>query len=127
VEVDEGGQAVDDKGMEDATQDNSEPEVAVKDQQVQERRRSEILKKDTSLTTMEKTEIAGAKKNLEGNSLKSNSFAVLSIEEIIHTTSEMGVMLDVNDLATFDLLDDLETARNDLYQKQNGTKPDLSN
>jgi hypothetical protein len=60
VEVDEGGQAIDDKGMEDAAQDNSEPEVAVKDQQVQERRRSEKLKKDTSLTTMEKFEIAGA-------------------------------------------------------------------
>jgi hypothetical protein len=30
------------------------------------------------------------RKNLEGNSLKSNSFLVLSIEEIIHTTSKNG-------------------------------------
>ena len=82
------------------------------------RRRSERLKKDICLTTMEKLERAGTKRNLEGNSSKSNSFAVLSMDEMILVTSGMGVIMENDDFDTFNLLNDLEHARNDLFQKQ---------
>jgi len=86
--------------------------------QIQERRRSERLKKDTVLTTMEKIEKAGAKKNLEGNSTTTNSFSILSVDDIIHTTTDMGILVDSNNFDTFDLINELENARNDLYHKQ---------
>ena len=81
-------------------------------------RRSERLKKDTRMTTMEKIEKAGAKKNLEGNSKITNSFSILSVEDIIQTTADMGILVDSNNFDTFDLINDLENARNDLYHKQ---------
>jgi hypothetical protein len=96
----------------------SEPKVY----QIPERRRSERLKKDTGLTTMEKLEKAGAKKNLEGNSKTTNSFSILSVDDIIHTTADMGIVVDSNNFATFDLINELENARNDLYHKQNEQK-----
>jgi hypothetical protein len=40
------------------------------------------------------------------------------IDEIIHTTADMGVVLDNDDFDTFSFLNDLENARHDLYQKQ---------
>lgn len=66
-----------------------------------ERRRSERLKKDTCLTTMEKLERARTKRNLEGNSSKSNSFVVLSMDEMILVTSDMGVIMENDDFDTF--------------------------
>jgi hypothetical protein len=76
------------------------------------------LKKDANLTTLEKTERAAQKKNLEGNPKPSNSFAVLSIDDISHISSEMGVVMDSDAFDTCNLLNDLEKARNDLYLKQ---------
>jgi hypothetical protein len=67
---------------------------------------------------MEKVEKARAKRNLEGNLSTINFFSVLSIDEIIHTTANMGVVLDNNDFDTFSFLNDLENARHDLYKKQ---------
>jgi hypothetical protein len=67
---------------------------------------------------MEKVEKARAKRNLEGNSSTINFFSVLSIDEIIHTTANMGVVLDNNDFDTFSFLNDLENGRHDLYQNK---------
>lgn len=97
------------------------PEVKKKKkviQQGQERRRSERLMKDSSLTTMEKVGMVAKKRNLEGNQTNSNSFSVLSIDEVVHISSEMGIVIDDSAFDTCNLLKDLETARNDLYQKQ---------
>jgi hypothetical protein len=49
--------------------------------------------------------------------VSSNSFFSLSSEEIIHTTSDMGIDINHDDFATFDLLKSLEMARDDLYVK----------
>jgi len=87
-------------------------------QHIQERRRSERLKKDANLTTMEKIGRVAQKKNLEGNPQKSNCFSVLSANDITHITSEMGIVIENDDFDTCNLLNDLETARNDLYLKQ---------
>lgn len=70
------------------------------------------------MTTMEKNQKMARKRNLEGNPPNSNSFSVLSIEEFVLITTDMGVAVDENDFDTFNLLKDLEKARNDLYQKQ---------
>lgn len=86
-------------------------------QQVRERR-SERLKKDANLTTLEKTERAAQRNNLEGNPKSSNSFAALSVDDISHITSEMGILIDCDAFDTCNLLNDLEKARSDLYLKQ---------
>ena len=86
--------------------------------QVIVKRRSERLKKDAHLTTMEKCEKEALKRNLEGNTHKNNSFAVLSNNDISHVAAEMGIVLENDVFATCNLLNDLEIARNDLYLKQ---------
>jgi len=58
------------------------------------------------------------KRNLEGNTSCYNSFSALPDVDIVDMSAEMGVILDKNDFDTFDLLRDLEQARNNLYQKQ---------
>lgn len=58
------------------------------------------------------------KRNLEGNTSTSNSFATLQVEEIISIIASMGVDMSVNDFDTFNLLKDLEIARDNLYHKQ---------
>ncbi|XP_066354675.1 uncharacterized protein [Miscanthus floridulus] len=119
MEVDDDTQLNNDTVLDKKGTNTSDPMVVPGKEahQIQERIKSERLKKDTCLSTME-VERARIKKNLEGNSSTTNLFSVLSIDEIIHTTSEMGVVLDNNDFDTFNLLNDLENARNDLYQKQ---------
>jgi hypothetical protein len=86
--------------------------------QIQERRRSDRLKKTATLTTMEKTGVMAQKKNLEGNPQNSNSFAALTDNDIIHITSEMGIVVENDSFETCNLLNALEIARNDLYMKQ---------
>lgn len=86
-------------------------------QQGPTRRRSERLKKDTNLTTMEKTMKIVQEKNLEGNPKTSNSFAALSVDDISRISSKMGIAIDSNFFDTCNLLTDLEKARNDLYLK----------
>lgn len=78
--------------------------------QVQERR-SERLKKDAMLITMEKTEKVAKKRNLEGNSKKSNSFSVLANDDIMHISSEMGIVIEDDGFDTCNLLNVLETAK----------------
>lgn len=82
-------------------------------------KRSERLKSTTHLSTMEKCDLMAQKNNLEGNLNKSNSFSVLPIEDIVNQYSSMGFIVENNDFGTFDLLKDLERARNDLFVKQN--------
>jgi len=84
----------------------------------QERRRSERLKEDIAMTTQEKVEIIAKKRNLEGNLPTTNAFSALPIEEIVNTVSDMGISVNHDDFATFDLLQTLEVARDDLYLKQ---------
>ena len=85
----------------------------------EDERRSDRLKKTTTMSTSEKTKMVTQKRNLEGNPKTNyNSFSVLPIEELVHVTADMGVALDENDFDTFNLLKDLEKARSDLYQKQ---------
>lgn len=84
--------------------------------QAQERRRSERLKKDAHLSTVEKVENNAVKKNLEGKPSSSNSFSVLSVEEVVDISASMGVIIEENDYATCDILKELESARFDLYQ-----------
>jgi hypothetical protein len=97
-----------------------EAPVLVEEQVNQERRRSERLKETTSLHTMEKGEKLAKKWNLEGHSSSSNSFSILPVEEIVHTASDMGIVVKYDNFATFDLLKTLEMARDDLYVKQCG-------
>jgi len=92
-------------------------EVEKVTQQVPERR-SERLKKDANLTTLEKTERAAQRKNLEGSPKISNSFVVSSVDDISHISSDMGVVIDSDVFYTCNLLNDLEKARSDLYLKQ---------
>lgn len=88
----------------------------------EERRRSERLKKDTNLHCMDKAEKVAKKINLEGNSSNTNSFSVLPVEEIVDISANMGIAIRDDDFTTFDLLKTLESARNDLYFKENETK-----
>jgi hypothetical protein len=87
-----------------------------------ERRRSERLKKDTNLHTMDKVEKLAKKGNLEGNSSNENSFLVLPIEEIVNISTDMGIAVKNDDFVTFVLLKVLEFARNYLYLKENEVK-----
>lgn len=88
----------------------------VEDNMIQERRRSDRLKKDTAVTTVEKIEKVAKKRNLEGNSANSNVFSALPVDEIVQSAADMGVVVHNDDLETFDLLKTLELARDDLYK-----------
>ena len=67
----------------------------------------------------EKEERATMKKNLEGNFLTSkNSFSVLSNYELIFRAGKMGVETTSVDLIVFDIMKDLELARNALETKK---------
>jgi hypothetical protein len=92
--------------------------------QPQERRRSERLKKDITLTTKEKNERMARKRNLEGTHSNQNMFSVLPLDEIAELSSGMGVIVNDYDFGTFDMLRDLECARQDLFNKQNMTCQD---
>ena len=85
--------------------------------QIQERR-SERLKKDATLTNVEEVERNAHKTNLEGNSYNYNSFSALLNDDIAHVTFCMGIVVEDNSFDTFNLVRDLEKARDDLYQKQ---------
>jgi hypothetical protein len=84
---------------------------------VQERR-SERLKKITPLTNLEEMERNVQEANLEGIYSNYNSFSVLLDDDISHITSCMGIVVEDNNFDTFNLIRDLEKARDDLYQKQ---------
>lgn len=98
---------------------NADPGVVdMKNNPPQGRRRSERLKKDTTLTTKEKNERMSKKRNLEGTYTTQNMFYVLPVDDIAELSINMGVDIDTNDFGTFDILKDLECARHDSYIKQ---------
>lgn len=83
----------------------------------QNRRRSERLKKDVHLTTLDKYEALAKKRSLEGNSKKHQNISELDNIMLDCLAKDMGVVVQDNGFATFDLIKDLETARNCLYDK----------
>jgi hypothetical protein len=98
--------------------DQPNPMVNLAEENIQApERRSERLKKYTAMTTMEKVDKMAIKANLEGKPVNHNSFFVLPIEEIAHVTSCMGIRVDDDNFATFNLIKDLKKVRDDLYQK----------
>lgn len=82
-----------------------------------ERRRSERLKKEMLLTTMEKNEAMAKKRNLEGNPRMPRNLSDVDNSVLNKLAKEMGVVTRNNSFATFDVLKDLESARNCLYSK----------
>ncbi|KAG2582645.1 hypothetical protein PVAP13_6KG185730, partial [Panicum virgatum] len=59
------------------------------------------------------------KRNLEGNNYtNSNSFSILSNDELVSRSISMGVNLDVSDYASIDILKNMENARISLINKQ---------
>lgn len=84
----------------------------------EDRRTSSRLNKDILLTTEEKNMKMGRKRNLEGTNLNSeNSFAVLSDNDIMHLSRDMGVILEDSNFTAIDLIKDLEIARHSLRDK----------
>jgi len=81
-----------------------------------ERRRSERLK-EILLTTLEKNEMMAKQRSLEGNDKKSYSISDISNDVLGNLAKDMGVLVQNNDFATFDMLKDLENTRNCLYAK----------
>lgn len=57
---------------------------------------------------MEKNERRAMKRNLEGNSKNSNSFASLSNDEVVYLSTNMGISFSKDDFDTFNLIKDLE-------------------
>jgi hypothetical protein len=78
---------------------------------------------------MEKASALSRKRNLEGNHdsapnpLSSNSFAVLSDNQIVAKASLMGVKIPDGNFDTINLVRDLELARNSLGSKHKSVKP----
>jgi hypothetical protein len=81
---------------------------------------------------MEKASALSRKRNLEGNHdsapnpLSSNSFAVLSDNQIVAKASLMGVKIPDRNFDTVNLVRDLELARNSLDSKHKTVKPPSS-
>jgi hypothetical protein len=68
-----------------------------------------------AVSIAEKAALAAQKKNLEGKHLNlKNSFAVLNNNEFMSRSRKMGVKVGIDDLAKFDILKDLESARSNL-------------
>lgn len=86
-------------------------------EKLEERRRSERLKKDISLTTMEKNEIMAKKRSLEGNNNKTLTISETEITTLENLAKDMGVITANNDFAALNLVKDLEVARHNLFLK----------
>lgn len=83
-------------------------------------RQSERIKEQGlgGIKIVDKASMVARKKNLEGNNLNlKNSFAVLDSLTLVNKFSKMGGNSDNINLEHFDLLKDLELARNDLKEK----------
>jgi hypothetical protein len=117
VITDDGGEkdgVMGDKMLVDKT--SSEDDKGKEDQP--ECRRSERLKKDVLLTTMEKNDAMARKRNLEGNSKIPRNLSDVDNSILNSLAKNMGVVIQNENFATFDVLKDLESARNCLYAKQ---------
>lgn len=83
-----------------------------------ERRRSERLKKEVHVATSEKNEVIAKKRNLEGNLNLPHHLSDVDNLELDSMAKNMGVVVQKDHFATFDLIKDLELARNCLYSWQ---------
>jgi hypothetical protein len=117
VLTDDGGEkAIEVEINEDAGKMNQDKEPLKDDQP--ERRRSDRLKKEVHLTTNEKSEAMAKNRNLEGNSKLPRNLSNVDNLNLNIIAKNMGVVVQKDNFATFDLLKDLESARNCLYSKQ---------
>lgn len=93
--------------------------TTAKDQakEIQVERRSERLVKDVILTTQEKNEAMARKRNVEGINVKTHSIVDMDNDVLGKLAKNMCVLVHDNAYATFDLLKDLESARNCLNDK----------
>jgi cyclophilin family peptidyl-prolyl cis-trans isomerase len=91
-------------------------DISVADQP--ERRRSERLKKEVHVTTNEKNEAMAKKRNLEGNSKAYCNLSDIDNLTLNDLAKNMGVIVQKEIFVTFDMIKDLEAARNCLYSKQ---------
>lgn len=82
--------------------------------------RSERLMEDITKTTQEKYEKLARKRNLEGTTTasSSNMFSDLPVEAIKEISSDFGIDVNQISFGTFDLIKDLEIARNNLHAKK---------
>uniref|UniRef100_A0A0A9GD21 Uncharacterized protein n=1 Tax=Arundo donax TaxID=35708 RepID=A0A0A9GD21_ARUDO len=82
------------------------------------RRRSEIIQKEMMAADEEKKK-QNLKRKFEGNNLNTaNSFSILNQDEIMFRAKSMGIIVDDDIFAKIDMLQDLESARIALAQKQ---------
>lgn len=85
--------------------------------EAQPERRSECLQKDIHLTTLEKNEDYAKKRCMEGNSDTSHSLSRIENAQLNDLAKNMCVVIHDANFATFDIIKDLEAARNFLYNK----------
>lgn len=113
----DGGEKAMEVAVNVSTGKTSQDEEPIKDDQPNIRR-SERLKKEVHLTTSEKNESMAKKRNLEGNSKLPRNLSDVDNLALNNIAKSMGVIVQKNNIATFSLLRDLESARNCLYLKQ---------
>lgn len=82
-----------------------------------ETRKSERLMKTIGISTQEKNEKMAKKRNLEGNTNTTSMFSELHDDTLKQLSSDMGILVDKVNFATFDMLKELEIARNNLHSK----------
>jgi hypothetical protein len=76
------------------------------------------LKADIAITTKKKNEMMAKKRNLlEGTSSNAFMFSELPVDPIKNLSADMGIAVDNISFGTFDMLRDLEIARNNLHTK----------
>jgi len=83
-----------------------------------EKRRSERLKREIHVTTQEKMEAMAKKRCLEGNSEKPTAIAAVNNDQLKCLAKDMSVMVHDDNFATFNLIKEIEAARQCLYDKQ---------
>lgn len=85
-------------------------------------RRSDRLKKDAHLTTMQKNEAMASKRALEGNSSKAQAHPPSKNSSVQTIVQSLGVSAHTVDFGAFDLFKDIETVKNNLIAKHQSLK-----
>lgn len=80
-----------------------------------EMRRSERLRKEIHLTTMQKVEATAKKRCLEGN--PKDTSMIIADESVKILAKSMGVMVQSNDFTTLDLIKNIKNAKESLLEK----------
>ena len=83
----------------------------------QEIRISEILKKDMGIRIEENNRRMVVKRNLEGNTQKTDKISCLPSKGIITLSKKIGVKVDNQNLDSVNLLKEMEIARHNLNEK----------